>query len=273
MSRKEKWAAIIASSFVIPILVFCLPLVYSVMIKLFDLPFLTNPGALMLEAREVVVQPMMYADELDSIEKTTATPKGIVKVSSERANIRSKPKVVKGNEIGETTKGNYLLYYDTEKVNDALWYRIQKRDDLAAGWISYITVKEVATSENEVDDMEPLEEFMDQYLQNVIKSIESYDFSIVEPFLLPKSAIYKEQKDYLNYLSEKQIQEELLSHRVIDAIVLEKDQIWIRTIEFYNITYGDGSVKRKDFVSEYLITVVDENEYKLNRLLGTYQQN
>jgi len=273
MYQKEKWAAVIASIFLAASLVVGFPVLYPAMTKILNLPFLTDPAALIREAQEALI-PMKYDNELDDIENAAVYPEGILYVSNERANIRSTPEVANGNVIGQTTAGNYLLYFGAEQVYDgSIWYHIQNREDLSEGWIGGSTVQVAATSDNTVEDMESVEEFVGQYLQAVIKSVESYNFTIVEPYLLPTGVMYEEQRNYLTYLSEQQIKEELLAYRVIDALTLADGQIWVRTIEFYDITYSDGSVARKDFISEYVFTVVGEGEYQVNRLLGTYQQN
>ena len=63
----------------------------------------------------------------------------------------------------------------------------------------------------------------------------------------------------------------MLAFELVDAWKVGDHTIWIRTIECYNIIYGDGSEQQKNFVSEYMMSVT-ENGYQLNRLLGTYEQ-
>lgn len=272
MYKIEKWAAAIAATFLVAILFAGTPIIYPVLNKFLDSPFLINSDAQILETQELL-ESLKYAGDINDIEDRTLNSEGIVYVTNEKVNIRSYPEVVDDNIIGGTTMGNYFLYFDTEQVGDTTWYQIQKRDDLAEGWVSGITVQEVANYENKVENFKAIKEFMDQYSQIVIKANETYDFAIIEPFLLPTGLMYEEQRNYINHIRDEQIKPELLSYKLIDGYLLKDGQVWIRTIELYNITSSDGNVHRKDFISEYLLTVDGENDFKVNRLLGTYQQN
>ena len=269
MNKLEKWSAFLSALILVVIFTAVTPFVYPTFEKHLKTSKILNADLVLSKVQEFVL-PLQYEREVEDIEETLVQPEGIF-VSSGNANIRSSPEVIDYNIIGEASAQEYLLYYDTTQVGDTTWYNIQFSDTLEEGWISGITGNVISTNSQPVDNLESVESFMDKYTQASIKSIESYDFSIVEPFLLPNSTIYQGSKDYLVYLQEKQISEELLFFKVTHSLNLQNNQIWLRTIEFYNITYGDGSEQRKDFVSEYLLTNTPDG-YKANLLVNLYEQ-
>lgn len=286
MKKIEVWSHTISLFFFVIVMVVTVPLVYpfiksnsfsnDYMLQLIDTSELQNPWKLIKgkfkELKSVTEEDERteILSEVAEIKANLKDPLGILNVKSAYANIRTDPGVRDDNIDGEVANGDYLLYFDTELVDQTNWYLVQQRDDLNLGWISGITVDVVSTNDEAIKDNQELSEFLEDYLHAVMESVANYDFNIVKPFLLSNSLIYNESENYLKYLEEKQIKEELLAYELVDAWNVGEDKIWIRTIECYTITFADGTEKQKNFVSDYLVYIT-ENGYQLIRLLGTYE--
>ncbi|MFS0749339.1 zinc ribbon domain-containing protein [Oceanobacillus sp. 1P07AA] len=128
--------------------------------------------------------------------------------------------------------------------------------------------QEVSTSASadELNESE-MEDYMDSYFQTMVSSINERDFSISEAVLDPAGSYYSEHKDYLVYLEEKGITEELLDVELVEFEQVDEGYN-VTTKEEYNIYYDDGTGKNKLFESEFLVTPVDDG-IKVNTLVST----
>lgn len=272
MNKIEKASSLIASVFLAVIIVYTAPFLYTGAGKILQLPYLTDQELLFAKAKEKL-EPMRYAGDIEEIESNLSDPAGILRVKSKIANVRSSSDVVENNIIGDVKQGQHLLFYDTVQNGDTVWYMINHNGD--EGWISAVTLDVLTESPEQLEgeDLDRVSKFMGEYSSASMNALETKDFSIAEPYLDPKGPQFKEQQKYMNYLIEKQISEENLAFEVIDTIRMADGKIWVRTVEFYDIKSGDGITERKDFVSEYLLTVSENSELKVHRLLGSTQQN
>ncbi|MBU8686484.1 zinc-ribbon domain-containing protein [Priestia megaterium] len=107
--------------------------------------------------------------------------------------------------------------------------------------------------------------FIEQYMYATISSINSEDFSIAEPYIDSNGPKYKEQKDYIAYLINKGITEDLLSFKVNRVTKIDDSMYKVYTTEEYDISYGDGSVKYKKFNSIHKVKELSDGS------LGVYQ--
>ncbi|MEH7415767.1 YARHG domain-containing protein [Neobacillus drentensis] len=129
---------------------------------------------------------------------------------------------------------------------------------------------QAANQESETPSVtkEEVDNFMGDYLEASIKAVNQRDFSIVESFIDPNGKSYAEQRDYIKYLEEKNITEELLNYKVNDITKIDSTTFTVKTYEEYNITFGDGSQKIKTFNSTTRVKVLAEGQLAVNELLN-----
>lgn len=112
-----------------------------------------------------------------------------------------------------------------------------------------------------------METFMNEYISASMYAINQRDFSQVESYLTPNGKEYTDSKNYISYLSSKGITESLIDLTVINVESTDTG-FKVKTNEEYNISYGDGSMKDKTFVSNYTL-VGDDSGLKIMTLDST----
>ncbi|WP_428909858.1 TcaA NTF2-like domain-containing protein [Niallia sp. Krafla_26] len=114
-----------------------------------------------------------------------------------------------------------------------------------------------------------IEEFIYSYGMASVEAVNSRDFSRVEPLLDPNGKSYDSQRDYINYLEEKNITEKFVNLRLNDSQKMNDTTYKISTQEEYEIYYNDGSAVYKKFNSAYHLTVSEDGRLFVNELLYT----
>ncbi|MBP3950240.1 zinc ribbon domain-containing protein [Bacillus suaedae] len=127
-------------------------------------------------------------------------------------------------------------------------------------------VFESITAELLVGEIGP---FVKSFVESSIQAINSRDFSIVEDKIDPASSEYaKEVSDYINYLEEKGITEDLYYIDVVDITDQGDNKYHVAMYEEYYIYYEDGTSSFKRFDSSYEVSITDEGP-KLYKLIET----
>lgn len=135
------------------------------------------------------------------------------------------------------------------------------------------TVSEANNTQKKSITDDDVKLFIQDYNKKAVEAINNYDFSIVEHYLDKDGKVYKEQKDYIAHLKSKGISEKLLNTEVKTVKKLDDKTYEVSTLEQYNITYGDGSQKTKNFNSSYRVVILENNELRVNELLNTTEIN
>ncbi|WP_127738515.1 TcaA NTF2-like domain-containing protein [Niallia taxi] len=99
-----------------------------------------------------------------------------------------------------------------------------------------------------------------------VSAINAGEFSHVSSYLDPNGKAYTESKDYVKYIYEKGITEEVVSVEVTDY---EKpdDGYVVDTNDVYDITSKDGTTKRQEFKSSL------DGTLGVNELISTKNTN
>ncbi|MEH7386560.1 hypothetical protein V7147_14295 [Bacillus sp. JJ1521] len=111
--------------------------------------------------------------------------------------------------------------------------------------------------------------FVENYLYRSVEAINSREFSYVSGLIDQSSADYlKEVSNYINYLEEKNITEDLLDIEIVDIKEMNDTTFTISTHEEYHIYYGDGTGKYKAFDSKYDVRSTP-NGFRMYKLIET----
>ncbi|WP_163969691.1 zinc ribbon domain-containing protein [Oceanobacillus halotolerans] len=116
-----------------------------------------------------------------------------------------------------------------------------------------------------------LVDFMEVYATTSVTAMNLGDFSIVEPMLHPEGKAYPESRDYINYVYEEGITEDVISVSV-ENIEVDGDDFIVDTIEVYDIHYADDSTQRKTFESRYTVSRISDEYYQVWELIWTNEQ-
>ncbi|SHG95407.1 TcaA NTF2-like domain-containing protein [Tepidibacter thalassicus] len=115
------------------------------------------------------------------------------------------------------------------------------------------------------------------YENAMVKSINKNNFSIVEPYLIPNSNLYKSQKYLVTNLYKRNIKEQLLDVQV-ENIEFINGVYNVYVYEKFNITYGKKGSKIKEF--NYIYEVKKNNEklglsdiFSVNEKFNTYSKH
>lgn len=125
--------------------------------------------------------------------------------------------------------------------------------------------KGIKTEMNQ-DGIEP---FVTNYIHQSVEAMNRRDFSLISGLIDPTSTAYlKESSNYIDYLEEKGITEDLISVEVVDIKEKDDTTFTVSTHEEYHIYYGDGSGKYKTFNSKYEVKSTSDG-YRMYKLIET----
>jgi len=96
---------------------------------------------------------------------------------------------------------------------------------------------------------------INNYLYQMVRAINSYNFSMVEPYLITGGQLYNAQKKLITDLNKQNIKERLLEYKITSMEPIS-DGYRVKTYEKYLIDYN-GNEKSKDFKSTYIIRYVN----------------
>lgn len=169
------------------------------------------------------------------------------------------------NWLVKSVSSEYGFESDNIKKLEAKDNKLEKLNDT-----TNTTTNSSSISEKEILD------FMKSYATQTVASINAGDFSIAENFHDRDGKTYNEAKNYLSYLVDKGITEEL---EEINLVSYEKTErgYKIYMTEQYIIHYADGLTKRRAFDSSYTLTW-DSNEkalkvFTLDSTKETFQED
>ena len=148
------------------------------------------------------------------------------------AELPGEKKAIKTNEEKILSESTIYLYFDEEVENEVAKDSIAKEDILR---------------------------FMESYITQTVASINAGDFSIAESYHDPDGKTYNEAKNYLHYLVEKGITEEVEDINLVSYKETENGFKVYMTEQFI-IYYADGSAKRRTFDSSYTLTWNSDEE-------------
>lgn len=168
---------------------------------------------------------------------------------------------VNGEKRGKLKNGSYELgpvpTDETVEVylEKKLSWGVSKTESVKIGTdSSYYLEFPTQVSDSEVG------EFVRNHIYENVRAINLNDFSLIEDQYDRNGKGYQTDRDYLKYLFEKGITEELLQIEVRKVEQTSPSQYKVKTYEEYYIHYGDGSTKFKSFKNEHIVTVTKEGE-------------
>lgn len=110
--------------------------------------------------------------------------------------------------------------------------------------------------------------FMDSYFSSMVDAINSRNVTSYEFIFDPEGKALEEFKSYLtNTIQKKGITEEYLGMKLVDYEKTE-DGYQVTTNEEFNIYFGDGTGKRKEFESVFQVSLLEDG-LKMHSLLKT----
>lgn len=113
--------------------------------------------------------------------------------------------------------------------------------------------------------------FMNEYLSTSVEAMNNRLFDQVANLIDPAGPAYKESENYIAHLEAKGITEYLNSFELLGLSKNSDGSYKATTSENYTISYQDGSVKNKSFVSEYKLVTID-GMLKVHQLVSTKEQ-
>ncbi|WP_428909681.1 TcaA NTF2-like domain-containing protein [Niallia sp. Krafla_26] len=106
---------------------------------------------------------------------------------------------------------------------------------------------------------EQVSELVSNYIELLIDAIEYNEFSLVEPTLIPDSALYSMQKDLVKNLNSKGITEDLLNYNVLDVREgVLPGEFKVDTYEVAEIFYSDGTSEIQEYYWTYTVIANDD---------------
>ncbi|WP_010676976.1 zinc ribbon domain-containing protein [Bacillus timonensis] len=125
--------------------------------------------------------------------------------------------------------------------------------------------KEVKTEMNQ-DGIAP---FVENFVYTSIDAINNREFSYVSGLIDPSSSDYlKETSNYIDYLEEKDITEDLLDIEIVDIKEKSDTTFTVSTHEKYHIYYSDGTAKYKAYNSKYDVRSTPDG-FRMYKLIDT----
>ncbi|MGM9988913.1 MAG: TcaA NTF2-like domain-containing protein [Bacillaceae bacterium] len=188
---------------------------------------------------------------------------GIIYVNGESTGIL----IDKGQIFGPVaTDGTIVIHAEVKEGERIIKSNAIKIEDDSDVYFSFGKPVE-PVKQKPVYTFEGLQAFIQKYLYQSVEAINNRDFSRVESLHHPNGKTYKQSKDYLKYLEKKGIKEELLSANLVNFIPTE-DGCKVITKEEYTIFYGDGTSKKKNFTSSYIIKpYMNEQDLRMYEML------
>jgi len=158
------------------------------------------------------------------------------------------PKTIEANLDGE--------YYTFTQSNENALAKMRERnateetpmDDIGIEDEAYEEEESSSASANEIEDL------VTNYTDLLVDAINYNDFSIVEPTLVPNSALYNMQKDLVKNLNEKGITEEMSYFEVLDITEGSlPGEYKVKTNEEVEIYAPDGTSEIQDYYWTYTV--------------------
>ncbi|MEM5017445.1 hypothetical protein WKH31_14210 [Metabacillus indicus] len=116
---------------------------------------------------------------------------------------------------------------------------------------------------------EEVENFMGNYSKYSIQAVNERNFALVENLVDPDGQAYTEQRDYIGYLESEGITEKSEIFKVKEITKVDETTYEVSTYEKYHIFYGDGSEKKKDFNSEYILKILEDGRLTVHKLISS----
>ncbi|SFE58102.1 TcaA NTF2-like domain-containing protein [Alteribacillus iranensis] len=115
--------------------------------------------------------------------------------------------------------------------------------------VEELPVEEAAVSFTESD----VAQFTENYLHYSVEAMNVGSFDMVKHFHDPMGKTYKESSEYIDYIVEKGITEDLVYTTVHD-VQNNGDSYHVVVEDAYNIFYNDGTATYKEFLSTFKVT-------------------
>ncbi|MCT2346598.1 hypothetical protein M4D71_20810 [Niallia taxi] len=127
------------------------------------------------------------------------------------------------------------------------------------------------TEDTPEETEEALNSFMENYYYASVLAMNAGEFSYVSDYLDPNGKAYTESKDYVKYIYEKGITEEVVSVKVTDYEKTDDGYV-VDTNDVYDITSEDGTTTRQKFKSSYKVNKLEDGMLEINELVSTEKQ-
>ncbi|HHT7189413.1 TPA: zinc ribbon domain-containing protein [Bacillus cereus] len=163
---------------------------------------------------------------------------------------------VNGKKRGKLSRGSYKL--GPVPTDETVEVHLEKNAEFGLMKSESIKVGEQSTyylSFPKEASSSAVGDFVQNHIYNNVRAISLNDFSLIENDYDKSGKSYKEDRDYLQYLSKKGITEDLLTMDVRNVERQSATKYKVTTYEEYHIRYGDGSVKFKSFNNDHIVTV------------------
>jgi len=162
------------------------------------------------------------------------------------------------------TDGSISLHAEYETKDGKMKTAAQKVTNT-----NYIDLDFTEDTPEETEDA--LNSFMEDYYYASVSAINAGEFSYVSSYLEPNGKAYTESKDYVKYIYEKGITEEVVSVEMTDY-EKKDDGYVVDTTDVYDITSEDGTTKRHTFKSSYKVNKLEDGTMEVNELISTKEQ-
>lgn len=95
--------------------------------------------------------------------------------------------------------------------------------------------------------MTDTEKAMYDYQYNFVKAVNSYDFSVLSPYIDPNGPLYNMQQKLIESYKKQSIQEKLIYYSIESTKKVNNDEYQLIVYEKFYITYGN----KKPALTEY----------------------
>jgi uncharacterized membrane protein YvbJ len=162
----------------------------------------------------------------------------------------------------QSYENSYSLTYKNDKWSVDSWgltwnFEDEQAEDIkidAAALKKQLESSPAFSSISEEQDADEVESFVESYVSSSVQAINKRDFSIVSGDIDSSSGYSKTVADYIDYLEEKGITEDLVNIDIEKVEPLDDGTYHVYTFEEYNIHYRDDTGKYKSFEGKYKVT-------------------
>ena len=198
-------------------------------------------------------------------------------ITTEAANIREFPSL-SAPILTQITSSQQILYLEKDEVDGEgrTWYRV--RDEYGnEGWLSSSIVVDMSnvdassSAEEEPENAsiyqvyeEDITQFIYAFQESYMNSLNHKDLSLVAPYLVYQSSIYREIEEYISMLGSEYYQFHDLSILSIESN--GNNRYTVRTYETFDLTDSEGQVTYNERDKTYTLYVQGESSFVIEHI-------
>lgn len=142
-----------------------------------------------------------------------------------------------------------LFFGEKEQHN---WSRSNLQYPDSEFQLSNVSINDI----NSIEGQAYLEQFMQEYVDSLIRAINSNDYSIVEPYIKTGSALEQAQRKLVHHLFENDVTEEMNYVDLREVIQIEENTYEVASFESIYVT-NSTSTKLTEYLWKYNLEVID----------------